>query len=141
MARISIAEQHDRNEYVKPDMFYKRCLAKEKKKEIIELHLFHYKNQSDELSHLFKLNPHSSPKEKRETIMGKEKVVEAKEVKVEKTPHKKEERQRGQSRWLFKRSLKGEGLEFSWRRSDEIFPEVLEMLLTEVQAARRIHHK
>ncbi|CAA3005464.1 Hypothetical predicted protein [Olea europaea subsp. europaea] len=59
------------------------------------------------------------------------KVVEAKEVKVEKMPHKKEERQRGQLRWLFKRSFKGEGLEFSWRRFDEIFQEVSKMLLTE----------
>lgn len=50
------AEQYDCKKYVKPDIFFMRCLREAKKKRSLSTSTSTYKHQRDELSHLSKLN-------------------------------------------------------------------------------------
>lgn len=69
---LLITKQYDRKEYVKPSMFFVRCLAEEKKKKPVSSNSSTYKHQWDELTHLSKL--YSLPSlEKKEEKKGKEK--------------------------------------------------------------------
>ncbi|CAA3021785.1 Hypothetical predicted protein [Olea europaea subsp. europaea] len=70
---MSTKEQHDRKEYVKPDMFFMRRLAEKKKKKPLGTGSSTYNNQRDELARLSKLNPPSSTIKKGER-KGKDKV-------------------------------------------------------------------
>ncbi|CAA2955747.1 Hypothetical predicted protein [Olea europaea subsp. europaea] len=143
----------------KPDMFFIRQLAEEKKKKPLDTGSSTYKNQRDELPRLSKLNP-TPPLEKKGDGKGKEKIEPSRDESLKKPieaepisalkiiePKKVAEEEGG----LLKRPRKkqpsrpsiteGKASSFLGSRSDEIALEVLEMLPTEVQSVTKLCHK
>ncbi|CAA3005489.1 Hypothetical predicted protein [Olea europaea subsp. europaea] len=159
---MSTKEQHDKKEYVKPDMFFMKRLTEKKKKKPLGTGSSTYNNQRDEPARLSKLNP-PSPTKKKEEGKRKEKVEkEGGREKEGKDDHRRivEENHRGRTisalkivelvevveeeggLFLSRSSItKGKASSFLGNIFDEIASEVSEMLPTEVQLATRLYYK
>ncbi|CAA3005609.1 Hypothetical predicted protein [Olea europaea subsp. europaea] len=144
---MSTKEQHDKKEYVKPDMFFIRRLLEKKKMKPLGSGSSTYKNQRDELARLSKLNPTLPPEMKREG-KGKEKVEPSEDERKMRTHFcpKSNGAERGGGggggAWEKQPSqhsiTEGKASSFLGDRSDETASEVLEMLHTERKTSEAV---